>query len=167
MDSRLYSRLPQETIYQGDGIQNLQIQYLPQPQTKPAPGIILSNTCDISPENPRPYPIRVLYAPLIKLQTYRTFLEKAWNTEKIAAHISDLRKQRITQIFFVPSIGEVEDSLVLLDRVISNSITAIPQPLSENRIFSLSQYGHYLFLFKLSLHFTRMAEGVDRDDSTL
>ena len=39
--------------------------------------------------------------------------------------------------------------------------------LRNHRIFSLSQYGHYLFLFKLSFHFTRMQEGIDRDKERL
>jgi len=35
--------------------------------------------------------------------------------------------------------------------------------LLRNRLFTLSDYGFYLFLFKLSLHLTRIREGVSRN----
>ena len=55
------------------------------------------------------------------------------------------------------------ESIVFLDRV--NNIpskfivrTTVPQ----KRIFTLSDYGAYLFLLKLSIHFTRIKDNVER-----
>lgn len=34
--------------------------------------------------------------------------------------------------------------------------------IKQKKIFTLSNYGFYMFLVKLSIHFTRVREGVDR-----
>jgi len=49
IDTRLYTNFltESEIIYQGDGINDMLVINLPNPEIKPVPSIVLSNTCDI------------------------------------------------------------------------------------------------------------------------
>jgi hypothetical protein len=59
--------------------------------------------------------------------------------------------------------GKLDDSIVFFDRVCNfpNKLI-VRQNLKSRRLFTLSDYGAYLFLFKLSIHFTRIQDKVDR-----
>jgi hypothetical protein len=84
--------------------------------------------------------------------------------DDIDAHIAHIRRQEITQIVYLPKNGNLtEDSIVFLDRL--NNYPAdlfdVGQ-IKARKLFSLSNYGLYMFLIKLSIHFTRIQERVDR-----
>ncbi|NJW54857.1 hypothetical protein, partial [Salinimicrobium oceani] len=133
---------------------------------KPAKSIILSNTCDIDPANKRNFPSRIVYAPIIELDKYRkTILSNSKkNPQQIESHIDASKKQEITQVFYVPSLGDkLKDSIVFLDRVCNLPNEAVErEKVTERRVFTLSDYGSYLFLLKLSIHFTRIQDQVER-----
>jgi hypothetical protein len=167
IDKRLYGFEGKEecVIYQGDGLDNLLIINLPDLATKTGNGIMLSNTCDIDLENQRKFSSNMVYAPIINLNKYIKMLEdsKTMNADALRVHIDDIRHQRITQIFYLPQYGSFEESFVFLDRVISIDNESYDRAtLAKHRLFSLSQYGLYLFLYKISIHFTRFHERVDR-----
>jgi hypothetical protein len=111
-----------------------------------------------------------LYAPLFLLNKYRDSLFKCHvetgkkDAATIENHISDIRRQAVTHIFYLPSgEGIKEESIIFFDRMNNCDNDLVDrEKLSERRIFTLSNYGFYLFLFKLSVHFTRIREGVDR-----
>ena len=168
IDSRLYTNhlFESKIVYQGDGIKDMLVINLPDEKIGRAPGIILSNTCDISDSNTRIFPSRILYAPIIKFSKYeKAILETSGKSEEqIKSHIDAIKKQRVTQIFYLPKNGSAfEESIVFLDRVNNNVIKAInTEDLINIRLFSLSNYGAYLFVLKLSIHFTRIQDKVDR-----
>jgi len=57
-----------------------------------------------------------------------------------------------------------EEYLVQLDRIFSiPSSIELQGQLVQNRLFSLGQVCHYLFLLKLSMHFSRVQEAVHRE----
>jgi hypothetical protein len=58
------------------------------------------------------------------------------------------------------SLEKYEQTLLKTYPAKKNEISR--ESLKQQRIFSLSNYGFYLFLFKLSIHFTRFGEAVDR-----
>ena len=152
------------TIYQGDGLVN--IPYIKPPETayKSVPAIVISNTCDIDKKNSRISPVNLIYAPILNLSKYETGLSHFKDPEFIETHIDSIKKQKISNIFYLPA-GMLlkEDSIVFLDKVANFPIDSLDyDELIENRLFVLSDYGFYLFLFKLSIHFTRVREGVRR-----
>ena len=56
-----------------------------------------------------------------------------------------------------------EDSIIYFDQINHCVNTEeISADLNSRRLFTLSQYGHYLFLLKLSIHFTRLTESIAR-----
>lgn len=171
IDKRLYtSYLRDMHIYQGDCIKDLLVIDLPNTTIKQSNCIVLSNSCDIEIANKRLFPSQIVYAPIIDLERYLKGLSGViGDMEKISNHEKSIRKQEITQIFFLPKYGsELNDSIVFLDRIYNIKNDYINRDdLPAIRLFSLSNYGHYLFLLKLSLHLTRIQERIDRKSDFL
>jgi len=166
IDQRLYTEYLENEpiIFQGDGLQNLLAVNLPSTETKVVSGMVISNTCDIDPENKRNFPSQIIYAPIIDFKKYSDSLRSKLPNEKVEGHLEAIRKQYVTQIFYLPPISDkLKESLVFLDRLhnIGNDYYNRSE-LGSSRIFTLSDYGNYLFLFKLSLHFTRIQDKVER-----
>ncbi|MDR2809907.1 MAG: hypothetical protein LBB84_05030 [Tannerellaceae bacterium] len=156
------------TVFQGDGLKSLKIINLPDMKIGEAPSIILSNTCDIEPSNKRPFPSQVCYAPIFRLEKYIDSLKQSdffTNHESLNQHIERLKQQHITQILYLPIGGGLEyEGIVFLDRINNCQNRSISRDnMKQNRLFSLSNYGHYLLLTKLSIHFSRLQEKVDRN----
>jgi hypothetical protein len=173
LDQRIYTtrlEAQEDIIFQGDGIQNLLYINLPETDVGKVPGMILSNTCSIAPANNRLLPTRMVYAPIFNLEKYEQSLIKAFvvtekkSIQSINDHIADIKKQYVSHIFYLPKGGKLEnDSIVFFDRLNNCASASIKrEALPDRRIFTLSDYGFYLFLFKLSVHFTRIREGVSR-----
>lgn len=168
LDERLYTTYLKDSniIYQGDGIKDMLVVNLPETEIKPAPSIILSNTCDIDMQNKRNFPSQIVYAPIFNLEKYKkSLLNNSTKTqEQINNHINTIKRQEITQIFYLPKFSnELAESIVFLDRVNNFPSNLFKRNnISIKRIFTLSDYGAYLFLLKLSIHFTRIQDKVER-----
>ena len=168
IDDRVYTSydIDPSVIYQGDGLKDLLVINLPDTTIKKLPGMVLSNTCDINLENKRKFQSNIVYSPIMKLDAYRKRLLESYmyTPASTESHLATIRKQKITQIFYLPIGKQLEyEAIVFFDRLVScNNETVDRGNLVEKRLFTLSQYGHYLFLYKLSIHFTRIMEGVER-----
>jgi len=164
---KLYSDkvLKEESVFQGDGMFELPMIFLPSTEIKNEKGIVLSNTCDINPKNERPIEPRMVYAPLLSLAKYENLLRSKGVGEKdLSDHVQSIKKQRISQLIFLPKGQRLEDdSIALLDRL-NNFVTIQDQKaIPDLKMFSLSDYGFYVFLIKLSIHFMRIREEYDRN----
>jgi hypothetical protein len=168
IDKRFYSYFvkKEHAIFQGDGIADVMVINLPEMVTKNVPVMIISNTCDINQTDQQLYLSRIVYAPIFNLEKYASSLidEGLKNGKSIDNHVNDIRKQSVSQIFYLPAGGDlIEESIVFLDRLNNLPVGFIPrEQISKRKIFSLSDYGFYIFLFKLSIHFTRIREGFER-----
>lgn len=151
-------------LWQGDGIDNMIYVNLPDLQTNELSVMILSNTCDICLDNKRMYGNRVLYAPIINLSKFEANLKTQFDEQRVDALIRDIKKQQITQILYLPiGYGMNEEGLVFFDRTISLPLnTALVQQMTQNHKFSLNNFGFYLLLLKLSIHYTRVQEKLER-----
>ena len=172
IDQRLFSPklLDHDLIYQGDGIEGLMVSNFPSAETRDLPAIVFSNTCDVNPENSRFFSSRIVYSPIFKLDKYKHMLIKEFvdtgkhTLEAINNHIEAIKKQLITQIIFLPKGSKLQDdSIVFLDRVNNYPLGEMSvEDVKRKKLFVLSNYGLYIFLIKLSIHFTRIQENVDR-----
>ena len=169
IDHRLYSRVlaREEIIYQGDGIDGMLVVNFPSMEIGRLCAMVISNTCDVYSENIRFFPSRIVYTPIFNLEKYkRRIIEEndAREEARIEDHIDSIKRQFVTQIFYLPKgAGLEDDSIVFLDRLnncASDSLSAAE--IKKRKIFTLSDYGFYLFLVKLSIHFTRVREKVER-----
>lgn len=147
---------PEESILeQGDGVDNLPIFNLPDTTTVQAKGFIISNTCDISPDNNRKIPMNTLYAPIVNLNKYEELLRK--NGEYTDEWAQAVRNQQITNLFYLPKgIGLDYEAVVPLDHINSLPASYISdEDILSNRIFRLSLTAWYVLLIKLTHHFAR------------
>lgn len=163
----LYANLNNDpnTIFQGDCIKNLFVVNLPDTKIEKFPNcMILSNTCDIDISNPRKFfsPM-ILYAPVFNLEKYITKLKTIRTSIEVDNHIKAIKEQIITQILYLPKYQNLPESIVFLDRINNCDNGFIEREnINSLRVFSLSNTGFYLLLIKLSIHFTRIKEGIDR-----
>jgi hypothetical protein len=169
LDKRLYMTPvadDENVILQGDGIGELLVINLPAPDVRAVPAMVLSNTCDADLSNKRAFPTALCYAPIFSLDKYLAGLRerKVKSEDYIVGHEKDIRRQALTQIFFLPKSGGLKgDSIVFLDRINSCQNRAVDRTnLSQNRLFSLSNYGHWLLLLKVAIHFSRLTDKTAR-----
>jgi len=74
-----------------------------------------------------------------------------------------IRSQRVTTLLFFPAgFSLEEDSIAALDRACSIPYALFKKSEESKKLFTLNQLGHYLFSFKLSIHFCRLQEGIVR-----
>lgn len=168
IDNRMYTTIAEENlICQGDvlsGLPCVEIDHLDY-GVKYKDCIVLSNTCDIDTSNKRLFNSRLMYAPLIELDRYRQVLlsHKAGTEQQIDSHIQSIKEQRISQILYLPKSSRFKESIVFLDRVLNIDNRCIDRmTLKDRRLVSLSDYGFYMLLFKISIHFCRLQEHVER-----
>ena len=148
---------------QGDGWSGLPLFSFGSGERRDVRGILLSNTCDVSLENDRTLPPKLVFVPIIKLSAIEArFGAKGIKQAQIAAKVKSIKDQIATSIFYLPAGGPLEEDYVaLLDDVHSVPVSAHENERKE-KLFTLSMAGFYLFVFKLSVHFCRLQENVDR-----
>lgn len=151
-------------LLQGDGWKGFQIFNFVTGERASVMGVVLSNSCDVSTENARTLPVKITFAPLIKLSDYRRLLEKTNLTAAaIDAKIEAIRNQRVTEFFYLPAGSQLEDeSVVMLGDLHSMPLREFERTATKAKSFTLSLCGFYLFLLKLSIHFCRFHEEVPR-----
>ena len=154
---------PSADLLQGDGWKGLVAIDFRTLEKKTVSGVIFSNSCDIDVSNPRGREMNVLFAPLIRLSRYdRLLAESGRSPEQIADTLTSIRKQKVTYVFHLPHIpGVMEESIVLLDDIHAHPLSDFLS-CERSRVFTLTQYAFYVFLLKLSIHFSRFQEGLAR-----
>ena len=153
-----------DEVLQGDGWSGLQVVNFENGQKRPVKGIVLSNSCDIDPTNQRDFPVNLTFAPIIKLSSYVALMEHyGMGSEKIRSKLDSIRLQKVTSCFYLPKgEGLDEDYVAMLDDVHTLPFSSFYAREPRGKLFTLSQAGFYMFLVKLSLHFCRFHEEVER-----
>ncbi|KAB2907040.1 MAG: hypothetical protein F9K26_12685 [Ignavibacteriaceae bacterium] len=160
-----YINLYQSDMLQGDGWTSLELIRFEDGERKKAKGIILSNSCDIDPTNRRETPPRITFAPIIKIVRYVSTLKDAgFDDNRIAGKIKAIKEQNVTTLFFLPKGNGLDDDYIaLLNDLHTIPLEAIQASTERKKLFTLSQIGFYLFILKLSVHFCRFHENIDRN----
>lgn len=153
-----------ECMLQGDGWQGFQLFLFESGERRSVRGIVLSNSCDVDPANRRDVPARVVFAPLVRLSAYKSLLEASGiGAKKIGDKIKSIKEQKTTNIFFLPAGGALEeDYVVRFDEAHSMPFASHVQEGDREKLFTLSTTGFYMLVFKLSVHFCRFQENVNR-----
>ena len=159
-----YLAYPDDTFLQGDGWTGLNIVTLSG--VAEVRGVLLSNSCDIDPENVRLRSPRVVFAPVIAMRADSELLISAGKgVDKVAEQLDAIRLQKVTNVFYLPQGGGLEEeSLVYLDDLYNSRLETFQSNARRKKLFTLSQVGFYLFVMKLSIHFCRFHENVLRDE---
>ena len=155
-----------DTMLQGDGWRGFEVFSFVSGKRHSVRGIVLSNSCDVNPENRRDLATRVTFAPLVKLSAYRSMLKRSGiDPAKIRDKIAAIKAQRTNSIFFLPAGGSLKaDYLIRFDEVQSMPLEAHEKCGNREKLFTLSDTGFYMLIFKLSIHFCRLQEDVKRNN---
>ncbi|WP_394550027.1 hypothetical protein [Pantoea sp. SGAir0183] len=158
-----------DMVLQGDIFQELPVFKFTQgevAESKGIKGIIISNSCDIAPENTRSRPMKVLFAPLVDFEKWRAYLlSKGVQPQSVESQLEAIKEQKVTNIIYLPQSTAFPDSVVFLDDVYQIPSNALAEKIQKSdKLITLSQVGFYIFLFKLSIHFCRFHEKVERQN---
>jgi hypothetical protein len=160
-----YTKKYAKQVLQGDGWANLQIFNFLTGERAQIKGLIFSNSCDISIDNQRDIPPKIVFAPLVPLRAYEEKLAASGklDTVRIESKLAAIRKQLVTSLLYLPKGGGLqEECIAILDDVHSMPRTAFFTSTRDEKLFTLSQMGFYLFVLKISIHFCRFQEGISR-----
>jgi len=154
-------------ILQSDIVEDIPFFNLPDTNSKNTKVMVVSNSCDIDPENNRYIPPKVSYIPLISLDKFIQLLKSNnMSEERIRGTVESIKKQEKTNLFYLPKGAMIkEDSIALFENVLSINRDFFFETAQQSgsKIATLSNYGFYMFLLKLSIHFTRIKEAINRD----
>lgn len=155
-----------EEMLQGDGWRGFQKFNFYTGEICSIRGLVISNSCDIDPNNPRALPTQITFAPLVKLSQYEEILRRSWtDTLRIQNRLDSIRDQKTTNIFFLPEGGQLsEDYIINFDDISSMPASLHMESKEREKLFTLSDTGFYLLVFKLSVHFCRLQENINRSD---
>jgi len=147
---------------QGDVWDELTVINFESGDRKNVNGIILSNSCDIDIANPRSLPISITFAPLIRLEKLENLLLQNKPEAEVANILENIRSQKNTSFIYLP-----EDTSIPITESVAYLSDLHSMPLSvftkqANKVITLTQQAFYLFVIKLSMHFTRFQEGASR-----
>ena len=153
----------ENALLQGDGMGGLIFFSFEKNHCETVGGIILSNSCDISADNKRLETPHITFAPVISASAYKTKLLAAGMKEQdVENKFSDMRKQKVTNLFWLPKQGKLQDEYIaLLSHTYSMPYYALKKEIKD-KMFTLSQAAFYLFLLKINIHFCRFDENIAR-----
>ena len=153
-----------QQMLQGDGWNGFGIFSYRTEKQIPATGIVLSNSCDVDPANQRDMASRVSFAPLVPLTKYENLLrQNGVDEDRLAEKIKSIKSQQTTNLFFLPAGRYLKrDYVARLDEIYSMPIDVHEESELKKKLFTLSNVGFYMLIFKLSIHFCRLQENISR-----
>lgn len=162
--TQLFASSSFEGVLQGDGWKGFTLFDFGRKTAITSRAIVLSNSCDIDPNNKREIPAKVTFVPLIRLSRVKSVFENCLsNSQSVDEKIKAIKEQRSTSFFYLPSQGVLEEDYVAwFNDIHSMPMSTFLENQEKTKLFSLNMTGFYLFLFKLSIHFCRFHEKVDR-----
>jgi len=153
---------PDEPV-QGDGWNGFSKLNFESQEPQLLAGIVISNSCDIDETNPSLRDRNVLFAPIQRLSDYETDLSEAGvSADRIESHLQSIREQTKTDVFYLPPSPDTPEAIVLLDDVCPEPLAHFSGQEQRRILFRLNPFGFYMFLMKLSIHFTRIGEELER-----
>ena len=110
----------------------------------------------------------MIFAPLVKLSAYEALLRGSGiDAARVDEKVTSIKAQKTTNIFCLPAGGPLEeDYVVRLDDAHSMPVAAHVDAGDREKLFTLSNTGFYMLVLKLSVHFCRLHEKVNRSNET-
>ena len=144
----------QDSLYQGDILIDLPVCFIDE-DGDVVKGIdivaMISNACDMQIGRRE----TVIASPIITFSEYEKHLRLA-GEKNINDRIMDIRHNNIFSRFYLPQAIKFPESFIDFSKMVTINSTYANREYPEQRLLSLSQYGFYFFLIKLTFHFARM-----------
>lgn len=131
----------EEEILQGDIFQKIDfmIYVNGEPKIVELPGMILSNTCDITRNN------NLLFVPFFPLKKIDPDKDR-----------DAIKKNVLFNIFYIFDLHCLSDSVINFDYIQYIPRDIFEKKIKSEKISSLTQYGFYMFIIKLSVYLMRV-----------
>lgn len=151
-------------ILQGDCWSHLTLFNFADGSRKKVRGMLISNSCDMDASNRSIMAPQVTFCPILSLAELVVRWERAGiAAQKISDTVAAIKRQDVSNFIYLPVGASINvDSVAYLDDVHTMPHTVFAKEKAKSKLATLSDAGFYLFVFKLSIHFCRMQEGVDR-----
>ena len=146
---------------QGDCWSGIPIRDYESGKKKHVKAIILSNSCDISSSNTDWEDRNAILSPIMRLDAYQKEVAELKGTERADSVSSAIRKQELSRVMYFPPHGIEDEFIALLDDIYMVPLRDFYHS-KDTCFFRLNNAGFFVFLLKLSIHFTRMQENVAR-----
>jgi hypothetical protein len=160
--SDYYWALPPNDLLQGDGYLGLTYTETVTLEQRKVRGLLITNSCDMSSANSPSPDTRVLFAPIASMQRLaEVYVSYGWSSDKVQSTLDAIKKQLVSHFFYLPASGSLAESVAVFDDLQSQPLAYFGTS-NGGREFSLNQFGWYMLLIKLSVHFTRMGERLTR-----
>ncbi|MFZ4084916.1 MAG: hypothetical protein ACOYK1_05180 [Vampirovibrionia bacterium] len=160
--------LEEPEILQGDVIEEVPIWNYNEDAPKFLSGkiLVLSNACDISPENLRKYTPNLLYSPIVDLNRWAEGLKQKFKNEVVNIDnlVKAIKNQENSNFFYLPNL-QGKECFTRLDMIFNMPVTEQRYlELSKNKLACLSNFAYFLLQFKLSIHFCRTQGDAERNN---
>lgn len=132
-----------------------------------SPAMLISNSCDVESSNLRAINSKeAMFAPLIALDEYLTDYRETYNEEQLNNFCATLKRQQFTNLFYLPPNHiNNKEYIVRLDKIYwlpQTELEDTKKNLGNSRFITLSNWGYYLFITKVSFHLCRVPEEIER-----
>jgi hypothetical protein len=105
-----YYKVDDPEPLQGDGWSNICFIDLESLAKRNIRTVVLSNSCDVSSENVRKMAPRITISPLIRLSRAAALLrDHSVPNEQIEQYLAQVRRQEVSNVFFLPAGAELEE----------------------------------------------------------
>ena len=158
ISKELYAATMPDGLCQGDIVGPVPFKLLGDDGTwaeSMSEGLVLSNSCDIENED---------IVNLALCFSYRQFVSETQHA-KPPDFSQTIARNLISQFLYLPAVPTIGDTVCDLSIVTSLSRRHVQAEMARGtirRMSAFSQFGYYLFISKLSVHFLRPEQGVER-----
>lgn len=112
---------------------------------------MISNTCDLQPGHKE----TVIASLILTLADHEKFLRQ--NDEKgVDEILRSIRENNVFSYFYLPKSDDFPESFIDFSTMVTINSDYMNSTYPDKRVLSLSPYGFYLLLIKLTFHLARM-----------
>lgn len=156
-------------LLQGDCWSHLVVFNFADGSRKRIRGMLLSNSCDMDANNLSVMTPQVTFCPILRLdELVKKWARSGVGQQKIDDTVASIRRQEVSNFMYLPIGSSIkEETVAYLDDAHTMPQVAFAADEQKLKLATLSDAGFYLFVFKLSIHFCRMHENVDRSPTAV
>lgn len=161
-----YLNAYQNEALQGDCWSQLTVFNFADGTRKKIRGMLLSNSCDLDSSNRSLTTPYVTFCPIISLDRLaETWRQAGFERQQVEGTVAAIKRQEISNYMFLPAGASFETEMIAcFEQAFSLPYAVFESEAEKRKLATLTDPSFYLFIFKLSLHFCRMHEDVDRSE---
>lgn len=162
-----YLKAYDNELLQGDCWSHLTVFNFADGTRKKIHGMLLTNSCDMDENNKSVMAQQVTFCPIFAVNKLVDGWRQAGiDEQRIQSTFAAIKQHELNNFVYLPT-GALftTDMVAWLDEAHTMPYAAFAAENQKKKLATLSDPSFYLFIFKLSLHFCRIHENVDRSEA--